>query len=192
MTPSITGAAKRKRARLREALEARLAACKLELHPQKTKIVYCKDANRRGSYPEQAFDFLGYTFRPRRVRNRAGRLFISFAPAVSDRAAKAMRQRVRRWQLHHRTDLALDAIAQWARPVVQGWVRYYARFYPSALRGRLAHAGSLPGALGATQIQATPGPQQAGLGLAQAGESPPAYPISALGPGIDGWTIGAV
>jgi RNA-directed DNA polymerase len=122
MTPSITVAAKRKRARLREALEARLAACKLELHPQKTKIVYCKDANRRGSYPEQAFDFLGYTFRPRRVRNRAGRLFISFAPAVSDRAAKAMRQRVRRWRLHHRTDLALDAIAQWARPVVQGWV----------------------------------------------------------------------
>jgi RNA-directed DNA polymerase len=122
---------------LREALEARLAECKLELHPQKTKIVYCKDANRRGGYPRRRFDFLGYTFRPRRSKNREGKLFVSFAPAVSDKAAKAMRQRMRGWRLHHRVDLGLDDISQWVRPVVQGWVRYYARFYPSALHGAL-------------------------------------------------------
>ena len=74
---------------LRQALEARLAACKLELHPQKTKIVYCKDSNRPNGYPEQRFDFLGFTFRPRQSMNRAGKLFVSFSPAVSDKAAKA-------------------------------------------------------------------------------------------------------
>ena len=122
---------------LREALEARLAACKLELHPQKTKIVYCKDANRRDNHPQQRFDFLGFTFRPRSSRNRVGRLFVSFAPAVSDQAAKAMRQRMRRWKLHLRSDLALEDLAQWTRPVLLGWVRYYGRFYPSALHRAL-------------------------------------------------------
>ena len=122
---------------LREALEARLAACKLKLHPHKTKIVYCKDANRRDNYPEQRFDFLGYTFRPRRSMTRDGRLFVSFAPAVSAHAAKAMRHGIRRWKLHLRNDLALEDLAQWTRPVLLGWVRYYGRFYPSALHRAL-------------------------------------------------------
>ena len=118
---------------LRAALEARFEACKLELHPQKTKIVYCKDANRHAQYPNQKFDFLGYTFRPRSAMNRTGELFVSFAPAVSDKAAKSLRQRIRRWRLHRRNDLALVDLAQWTRPVVAGWVRYYGRFHPSAL-----------------------------------------------------------
>ena len=118
---------------LRAALEARFEACKLELHPQKTKIVYCKDANRHKQYPNQKFDFLGFTFRPRSAMNRNGELFVSFAPAVSDKAAKSLRQRIRRWRLHRRNDLALVDIAQWTRPVVAGWVRYYGRFHPSAL-----------------------------------------------------------
>lgn len=122
---------------LRAALEARLARCKLELHPQKTQIVYCKDANRQGDYPTQGFDFLGYTFRPRRSMNRNGNLFVSFAPAVSAKAAKAMRQRIRRWKLHRRNDLSLQELAQWTRPVLVGWVRYYGRFFPSALHRAL-------------------------------------------------------
>jgi len=122
---------------LRQALEARLAACKLELHPQKTKIVYCKDANRSNNHSEQRFDFLGFTFRPRQSMNRAGRLFVSFSPAISDKAAKRMRETVRRWKLHHRGDLALEKIAQWTRPMLLGWVQYYGRFHRSALRGAL-------------------------------------------------------
>lgn len=118
---------------LQDALAQRFAQCRLALHPQKTKIVYCKDANRRGTYPEQRFDFLGYTFRPRSSKNRQGKLFVSFAPAVSEKAAKAMRQRMRGWRLHHRSDLSLAEIAHWARPVLTGWVRYYGRFHPSAL-----------------------------------------------------------
>lgn len=123
--------------RLREALEARFAECKLELHPQKTKIVYCKDANRDGYYPEQRFDFLGYAFRPRRSMNRAGKLFTSFAPAISNPAAKAIRLRMRRWKLHHRNDLTLREIADWTQPMLRGWVQYYGRFNRSALRGAL-------------------------------------------------------
>jgi RNA-directed DNA polymerase len=117
---------------LRQALETRLAACKLELHPQKTKIVYCKDTNRRDNHSEQRFDFLGFTFRPRKSMNRAGRLFVSFSPAISDKVAKAMRETVRRWKLHHRGDLALEKIARWTRPMLIGWVQYYGRFHRSA------------------------------------------------------------
>jgi RNA-directed DNA polymerase len=122
---------------LRAELDARLAACKLQLHPEKTKIVYCKDDNRRGSYPVQRFDFLGYCFRPRSSMNRSGTLFVSFAPAVSDKAAKSMRLRMRRWRLHSRNDLELVEVARWTQPVLLGWVRYYGRFRPSALRGAL-------------------------------------------------------
>jgi len=122
---------------LRDALGQRLRQWHLELHPQKTKIVYCKDANRRGRYPEQRFDFLGYTFRPRSSKTRTGQLFVSFAPAVSEKAATAMRHRIRRWQLHHRNDLEFDDLARWTRPMVMGWVRYYGRFHASALRRAL-------------------------------------------------------
>jgi len=122
---------------LRAELDARLAACKLQLHPDKTKIVYCKDENRRGRYPVQRFDFLGYCFRPRSSMNRSGTLFVSFAPAVSDKAAKSMRLRMRRWKLHRRNDLELVEVARWTQPVLLGWVRYYGRFRPSALQGAL-------------------------------------------------------
>src|SRR5277367_6947800 len=87
-------------------LQQRFAECKLELHPQKTKIVYCKDDNRQRVFPEQSFDFLGYTFRPRRAKNRSGGMFVSFIPAVSAKATKAMRSVLRQWKLSHRGDLS--------------------------------------------------------------------------------------
>jgi RNA-directed DNA polymerase len=87
-------------------------ACKLELHPEETKIVCCKDSSRHGQYPNPKFDFLGYTFRPRSAINRDGELFVSFAPAVSDKAAKGMRQRIRRWWLHRRNDPAFVDLAR--------------------------------------------------------------------------------
>jgi group II intron reverse transcriptase/maturase len=122
---------------LHQALKQRFAECRLQLHPQKTRIVYCKDANRTGTYPVRSFDFLGFTFRPRLAKNRNGRRFVSFIPAVSKTAGKRMRQSVRRWRLHFRSDLDLEDIAKWVRPVLSGWVRYYGRFYPSKLRDEL-------------------------------------------------------
>src|SRR4051794_29424213 len=76
---------------LRQALEQRFTARRLRLHPEKTKIVYCKDANRPGEYPERSFDFLGYTFRSRTAIGRDQKRFVSFIPAVADKAAKRIR-----------------------------------------------------------------------------------------------------
>ena len=118
---------------LRTALEARLAACRLMLHPQKTKLVYCKDANRRGDYPIQSFDFLGYEFRPRSAVWRGSQLGVSFLPAASPKARKAIRQAIRRWTLHRRTDKTLDDLARMFNPYIRGWINYYGHFYRSLL-----------------------------------------------------------
>jgi RNA-directed DNA polymerase len=109
---------------VKRSIEARLQLCKLELHPDKTKIVYCKDDDRRGSYPNEKFDFLGYTFRPRRSKNRWGKYFINFSPAMSNQAATNMRQAMRQWRLHLRTDKALDDLADIWNPVLRGWINY--------------------------------------------------------------------
>jgi len=115
------------------ALRERFAACRLELHPQKTRLVYCKDANRRGVYPNQSFDFLGYEFRPRSAVWRGSQLGVSFLPAVSSKARKAIRRTVRQWALHRRSDKALDDLARMFNPFIQGWINYYGHFYGSLL-----------------------------------------------------------
>lgn len=119
--------------RLRVSIERRFAECGLELNEQKTKIVYCKDANRRECYPELKFDFLGYTFRPRLAKERSGKFFVSFIPAISNKAAKSIRDTMRQWKLHRRTDKSLDDLARILNPVLRGWINYYGSFYRSAL-----------------------------------------------------------
>ena len=116
------------------ALNARFAECGLQMHPDKTQIVYCKDGSRKGKYPNTKFDFLGYTFRPRVVKNRKrNSLFVSFTPAVSAKALKAMRETTRRLNYRNRTELSLRDISRLHNPVLRGWVAYYGKFCPSAL-----------------------------------------------------------
>src|SRR5262249_9857970 len=86
---------------VRNAVAKRLQECRLELHPEKTKIVYCKDEDRRGNDPSQKFDFLGYTFRPRKSKTRWGKLFVNFTPAISPSAAKAIRDEIRGCGCNH-------------------------------------------------------------------------------------------
>jgi len=124
---------------LRAALEQRLAECGLTLHPDKTQIVYCKDDDRRGDYPNRNFDFLGYTFRPRLARRRQGRIGVSFSPAVSNKALKAVRREVRSWNLPRRSDKSLDDLARMFNPVIRGWINYYGHYYKSALYPTLRH-----------------------------------------------------
>jgi RNA-directed DNA polymerase len=124
---------------LKEVLKARFRECHLELHPEKTKIIYCKDDDRRSDYPNTSFDFLGFTFRPRRSKNRWGKYFINFSPAVSNKAGKAMRQEARRWKLHLRSDKSLDDLSRMFGPTIRGWINYYGRFYKSALYPTLDH-----------------------------------------------------
>jgi len=119
---------------IKAALADRLAECGLEMHPEKTQVVYCKDGSRKEKHPNKKFDFLGYTFRPRVVKNRKrNSLFVSFTPAVSSKALKSMRERTRRLNLRNRADLSLRDISRWFNPVLRGWIAYYGEFYPSAL-----------------------------------------------------------
>jgi RNA-directed DNA polymerase len=115
------------------ALAARMEEVGLRLHPDKTKLVYCKDSRRRGSFESTSFKFLGYTFAPRKARYPDGKAFTSFLPAVSPEALKAMSQQVREWRIHRRTRLELDELADWINPIVSGWMTYYGRFYRSQL-----------------------------------------------------------
>jgi RNA-directed DNA polymerase len=120
-------------------LNQRFNQCGLELHPEKTKIVYCKDDDRRGDYPITKFDFLGYTFRPRRSKNKYGKYFISFLPAVSNKACKGMRQVIRNWRIHLKPDKEIIDISIMFNSVIRGWINYYGRFYKSALYTVLRH-----------------------------------------------------
>jgi len=128
---------------LRVAIERRFAECRLELHPQKTKIVYCKDDDRRGSYPNESFDFLGFTFRARRSKNRWGKHFVNFTPAVSNKAAKSMRDTMREWRLHLRSDKSLEDLARMFNPVVRGWSNYFKSYYKSAMYPTLRHLDNI-------------------------------------------------
>jgi RNA-directed DNA polymerase len=123
-----------------EAVRRRLKECCLELHPEKTKIVYCQDDDRKGQHEHIKFDFLSYTFRPRRAKNRRGKFFVSFLPAISDKAANAIRETIRDWRLAAtRNNQSLEEIAGLVNPSVRGWVNYYGRFYRSALTPVLRH-----------------------------------------------------
>ncbi len=116
-----------------EAIKARLKECGLEIHPEKTKIVYCKDADRKGSYEHESFNFLGYTFRPRLSKNKWGKTFVNFSPAISQPAANHIRREIRSWKIHLRSDKNITDLARMFNAPVQGWVNYYGRYYKSAM-----------------------------------------------------------
>lgn len=116
-----------------EAIRFRLKECGLELHPDKTKIVYCKDDDRKGGYEVQKFNFLGYTFRPRRSKNKYGKFFVNFTPAISNEARTKISKEIRSWKLHARSDKSLNDLAHMFNAVVQGWVNYYGKFYKSQM-----------------------------------------------------------
>jgi len=116
-----------------DALAARLAQVGLELHPDKTRIVYCKDADRTGSHEHERFDFLGYTFRPRLSKNRFGKHFVNFSPAVSDDAKRTIGREIRSWRINCRSDKTLTDLARMFNPIVHGWINYFGRFYKSML-----------------------------------------------------------
>jgi len=122
-------------AKLLEEIKVRLAECKLTVHPEKTRIVYCKDANRAGNFKETEFDFLGFTFRPRLAKNRRGQFFASFSPAISKKAEAAIRDKIRAWKVHTRTGSDLDSLSEEFNPQMRGWLNYYGFFRKSALAG---------------------------------------------------------
>jgi RNA-directed DNA polymerase len=114
-------------------IAARMSEVGLRLHPDKTRIVYCKDGQRRAEHEHVSFTFLGYAFRARGARSK-GQNFTGFLPAISPEALKAKSQVLRRMRIHRRTDLTLDELARWLNPIIAGWMHYYGRYYRTAVR----------------------------------------------------------
>jgi len=115
------------------AIADRMSQVGLQLHPDKTRIVYCRDGKRRGAFEATAFTFLGFTFRARAARDRHGSTFTSFLPAISKEALTRIGAQVRRWRLHRRTGQEFTDLAREINPIVRGWIQYYGAFYKSAL-----------------------------------------------------------
>jgi RNA-directed DNA polymerase len=126
-------ATRRQAEELLSSIRTRMAEVGLRLHPNKTKIVYCRDDNRPGNHEHISFTFLGYEFRPRKAKARNGNMYFSFLPAVSRAALKAMGTQVRRWRLHRQTGSTPAELARWMNPIIRGWMNYYGRFHRSAL-----------------------------------------------------------
>jgi RNA-directed DNA polymerase len=118
---------------LKLELSERFKNCGLALNEEKTKIVYCKDSNRKEDHKQIAFDFLGFTFRPRKARNKRGEVFTSFTPAISNTSRKRITQQIRQWWKTSRTDRSIEDLANWFNPKIQGWINYYGKFYKSSL-----------------------------------------------------------
>lgn len=123
-----------------EAIRRRFEQCHLELHPTKTRIVYCKSTRRPGAFEHVQFDFLGYTFQPRLAKNRRGEYFLGFLPAIGTKAAKAIRKTIRDWRLPtYWSNQRLEDLARFVNPAVRGWLNYYGRFYRSRCVQVLRH-----------------------------------------------------
>jgi len=123
-------------------IAARMSEVGLRLHPEKTRIVYCKDGRRRGHHEHTAFTFLGFTFRAREAQRKGGRSFTGFLPAISPDALKAKGVELRAMRIHRRPNLSLDDLAGWLNPIVAGWMNYFGRFYRAAMAPLLLRVSS--------------------------------------------------
>ena len=123
-----------------EALSNRFNECGLEIHPLKTKIIYCKDGSRKGNYPNTEFSFLGYTFRRRICKNRKrNSLFLNFTPAVSKSSLKSMKFKIRKLRVRMATNMSIGQLSRWLNPIIRGWIGYYGKYTRSALYSMCRH-----------------------------------------------------
>ena len=116
-----------------QRIAARFEACGLRVNPDKTQIIYCKDINRKEDHLVTSFTFLGYTFRPRKVKDKYGRLYVGFTPAVSREALKTMRQTIRGWHVQLKSGWQVSELSKEYNPVLAGWKNYFCRFNASAM-----------------------------------------------------------
>ena len=181
MTLSPTATSRNRPARCGLAIAARLGALGLELHPEKTKVVFCKDANRPGEAEHTSFDFLGYTFRGRLASGRRG-YFVSFAPAISAKARKAVGQKIRAWHLNRRSGTDLSGLAEEINPQVRGWIGYYGAFYRSELYSLARRIDEHLVPMGHAEIQTTARQGCQGSGLAGRCPTAPAQALRPLAP----------
>jgi RNA-directed DNA polymerase len=127
---------------VRARLERRMREVGLRLHPEKTKVVYCKDTMRQGEHEHTSFTFLGFTFRQRKAQRQNGQHYSWFLPAISAEALKAKSAWLRKLRIHARTRHSLSDLARWLNPIIAGWMNYYGRFYRSQLNPLLRRVNS--------------------------------------------------
>jgi RNA-directed DNA polymerase len=175
------------------AIAKRLAECGLQLNERKTRVVYCKDDDRRGSYEHTSFDFLSYTFRPRLSKNRFGKHFLNFTPAVSGEAKTRMRREMRRWGVARRSDKTLRDLALMFNRQLQGWINYFGRFYKSMLYPVFRHFNEMLVRWAMRKYKRLRRrPRRARRFLADvAGRQPGLFAHWRFGVRRDGWTMGA-
>jgi RNA-directed DNA polymerase len=119
---------------VREAIGRRMVDIGLELHPDKTRIVYCKDGKRRQEYELVTFTFCGYMFRPRKAYNPKWKQgYTGFPPAAAPGKVTEMSRKAASWRLHRHTTWTLEDLAEEVNPVLRGWLAYFTAFYPSAV-----------------------------------------------------------
>ena len=124
---------------LKKKLQERFTKCGIEMNLEKTRIVYCKELERKYEYENTTFDFLGYTFRQRMIKTSKGKVFTGYAPAISSKAQKAIRKDIRSWNLQKQTSLSIIEIANKYNSKIQGWINYYSHFYKSEMRNVLRY-----------------------------------------------------
>jgi RNA-directed DNA polymerase len=125
--------------RIQKCLKQRLQECSLELHPKKTRIVYCKDSNRKQKEENIQFTFLGYTFKPRKAKSKTGTVFTSFLPAISKDAKQSIQKEIRSWRLLWMTNQSISNLALKCNPIIRGWLNYYGRYGKKELARVLEH-----------------------------------------------------
>jgi len=124
---------------IQKYLQQRLQECFLELHPKKTRTVYCKDSNRKQKEENIQFTFLGYTFKPRKAKSKTGTVFTSFLPAISKDAKKSIYQEIRNWRLLWMTNQSISNLARKYNPIIRGWLNYYGKYGKKELARVLEH-----------------------------------------------------
>jgi hypothetical protein len=117
-----------------QELQNRMRTCNLELHPEKTKLVYCRDYRRQGKYPTVKFDFLGYSFQPRGTMSKQnGRLFLGYDCAISTKSKQRIANKMKELEIPKLSFKSIVGVAQYLEPYIRGWVNYYGKYRISAL-----------------------------------------------------------
>lgn len=117
-----------------QSINERMRNCGLELHPEKTKLVYCRDFRRQARHKVVKFDFLGYSFQPRTTMSKkTKKLFLGYDCAISISSKKRIADQLETMNIVNLNYKSIVGVAQHLSPYIRGWVNYYGKFRLSAM-----------------------------------------------------------